>query len=183
MNDILSVPHRNYGLLAEFEEPEALTMGVQKARAAGFRKMDAYTPFPIDGLAEELGKAPTRLPVVALVGGILGGITGYGMQYYASVISYPMNVGGRPHHSWPAFIPIVFELTVLGAALFTVLGMLALNGLPMPHHPLFGVPEFESASRDRFFLLIEATDPQFDLERTRQFLQEMGPHKVLDVPR
>ena len=124
--------------------------------------MEAYTPIPLHGLTDALGTRPTRLPYLTLTGALLGGVGGYALQYYCSVIAYPMNVGGRPFHSWPSFVPIVFELAVLGAALFSVLGMLALNGLPMPYHPLFNVPEFRLASRNRFFLCIEARDPAFD---------------------
>src|SRR5688572_30326747 len=159
-----------YGLVAEFEHPEELLAATKRAHEAGYRRMGAYTPIPVEGLFEALGIAPTKLPWLTLLGGVLGGVTGYAMQYYASVIAYPLNVGGRPYHSWPSFVPIVFELTVLGAALFTVLGMLALNGLPTPYHPLFHVPQFKLASRNRFFLCIQARDPAFDLGRTREFL-------------
>jgi hypothetical protein len=179
---IHTVP-RIYGLLAQFDHPEELLEAASKAHAAGFRRVSAYTPFPIEGLSEVLGKAPTRLPLITLVGGILGGISGFGMQYWACVISYPMNIGGRPDFSWPAFIPITFEMTILGASLCTVLGMLALNGLPQPYHPLFSVPEFESASRDRFFLAIESRDPQFDIASTSAFLMDLHPSKVMEVPK
>jgi hypothetical protein len=172
-----------YGLLAQFEHPEELMLAAGKAHAAGFIRVSAYSPFPIEGLSDALGKAPTRLPLITLAGGILGGLAGYGMQYYACVISYPMNVGGRPDHSWPSFIPITFEMTILGASLCTVLGILALNGLPQPYHPLFNVPEFDAASRDRFFLAIESRDPQFEIETTRTFLLGLNPSKVLEVPR
>lgn len=171
-----------YGLLAEFERPETLRVAARCAREAGFRRMDAYTPIPVHGLAEALGQVPTRLPLITLLGGVLGALTGYAMQYYASVVSYPLNVGGRPLHSWPAFVPIVFELAVLGASLFAVLGMLGLSGLPLPHHPLFNLAEFKLASRDRFFLCIEAADPAFDREQTRRFLTGLGARSVLEVP-
>src|SRR4029079_7424880 len=169
-----------YGLLAEFEQGEALNAAVHKAYAAGYRRMNGYTPFPLDGLFEALGRKPTRLPLLTLAGGIAGGSAAYFMLYYASVISYPINVGGRPLHSWPAFIPITFELTVLGASFAAFFGMLALNGLPHPYHPLFNVPEFKLASRDRFFLCIQARDPLFNLGRTRQFLEKLTP-KVYEV--
>lgn len=172
-----------YGLLAQFEQPDAILSAAQSAHTAGFQRVSAYTPFPVEGLSEALGKTSTGLPWITLSGGIIGGISGYGMQYYASVISYPMNVGGRPDHSWPAFIPITFEMTILGASICTVLGMLALNGLPMPYHPLFNLAEFEAASRDRFFLVIEARDPRFELESTRIFLQDLGATLVREVPR
>lgn len=172
-----------YGLLAQFDQPEALREAAHAVHERGFRQMDAYTPFLIEGLSNALGKVPTKLPLLTLIGGILGGITGYAMQCYASVISYPLNVGGRPYHSWPAFIPIVFELTILGAALFSVLGMLGLSGLPMPYHPLFNVSEFKLASRDQFFLCIEARDPQFDVDSTRALLMSLGASAVFEVPR
>jgi hypothetical protein len=173
-------PKLPYGLLAEFEQGETLIAAVHKAYAAGYRQMNGYTPFPIDGLFEALGQRPTRLPLLTLAGGFAGGCAGYFMLYYASVISYPINVGGRPLHSWPAFIPITFELTVLGAAFAAFFGMLALNGLPHPYHPLFNVPAFKLASRDRFFLCIQARDPLFNLNDTRQFLEQLTP-KVHEV--
>jgi hypothetical protein len=172
-----------YGLLAEFEHAEDLLEATRKTRAAGYRRIDAYTPIPIHGLTEAMGSVPTRLPWLTLLGGLLGAATGYGMQYYATVLHYPLNIGGRPYHSWPAYVPIIFELTVLGAALFSVFGMLALNGLPMPYHPVFNVPQFRLASRDRFFLCIEARDAAFDEEKTAQFLQSLNPHGVWEVPR
>lgn len=171
-----------YGVLAEFEHPEDLLAATHRAYEAGFRRMDAYAPIPVEGLNAALGKGPSRLPWLTFTGGLLGAISGYALQYYAMVIDYPMNVGGRPYHSWPAFIPIVFELTILGASLFSVLGMLALNGLPMPYHPVFNVPEFRLATRDRFFLCIQARDPMFERDRTRQFLETLAPRAVLDVP-
>jgi hypothetical protein len=170
-----------YGLLGEFETSESLIEAARKAHAAGYRKMNAYTPFPLEGLSQALGQPPTRLPWLVLLGGFCGGSAGYAMLYYASVISYPINIGGRPLHSWPAFIPITFEMTVLGAAFTAFLGMLALNGLPHPHHPLFAVPAFSLASRDRFFLCIQSRDPLFQLGATRQFLESL-PARVHEVP-
>lgn len=164
-----------YGWLAEFETPEALLAAVRSARGAGYRRMDAYTPFPIEHLAEELGFHHTRLPLLVLIGGLLGCAAGFLMQYYASVIDYPLNIGRRPLNSWPAFVPITFECTILAAALTTVLGMLALNGLPKPHHPLFNHPRFALASRNRFFLCIEATDRKFNREATEKFLAGLRP--------
>lgn len=170
-----------YGLMAEFEGPEALLEATKSAYARGFRKLDAYSPFPIDGLAEALGMHHTWLSALILGGGILGAITGYAMQYYSSVISYPINAGGKPHHSWPAFIPITFELAVLFAAIVAVLGMLGLNGLPQPYHPVFNVESFTQASQDRFFLTIEADDPMFDLVETRGYLETLEPIEVVDI--
>lgn len=170
-----------YGLLAEFEEGEALVTAARLAHAAGYRQMNGYTPFPVHGLSQALGQKASRLPLLVLIGGILGGSAGYFMQYYASVISYPINVGGRPLHSWPAFIPITFEMTVLGAAFAAFFGMLALNGLPHPYHPLFNVPAFSLASRNRFFLCIQAGDPLFDLKETRRFLEKLHA-RVHEVP-
>jgi hypothetical protein len=172
-----------FGLMAEFEQAEALLVAARRAYAAGYRRIDAYTPIPVEGLSEALGSRPTRLPFLTLLGGVLGAAAGYALQYYASVIAYPLNVGGRPLHSWPAFVPVIFELAILGAALFSVLGMLALNGLPMPYHPVFNVLEFKLASRNRFFLAIEARDPQFNPESTRAFLADLQPRSVHEVPR
>jgi hypothetical protein len=170
-----------YGLLAEFDTPDGLVTATRQAHARGFRQMDAYSPFPIEELPEALGVRKTRLPLLVLIGGILGGATGFLMQWYSSVVAYPMNVGGRPLNSWPAFIVVTFELTILGAALFAVLGMLALNGLPMPYHPVFNVPSFALATRDRFFLCVEATDPLFDRAATAEFLRGLQPRAVSEV--
>jgi len=173
-----------YGLMAEFGDPTSIVVAARRANEAGYRKMDAYTPFPIEELAEALGyKSRGRLPKIVLAGGAAGCLGGFLLQYWCSVVAYPLNVGGRPLNSWPSFIPITFETTVLCAALSAVLGMLALNGLPMPYHPVFNVPEFALATRDRFFLCIEAKDPRFDFERTKQFLEGLGPVKVFDVGR
>jgi hypothetical protein len=158
-----------------------LRSATQQAYADGYRRMDAYTPFPVEGLAEALGLHRTRLPLVVLLGGLVGCIGGFALQYYAAVIDYPINVGGRPLNSWPAFVPVTFETTILCAALAAVLGMLALNGLPMPYHPVFNVPRFELATRDHFFLCIEATDPRFDRQGTRQFLERLGSREVTEV--
>ncbi|MGH9603262.1 MAG: DUF3341 domain-containing protein [Terriglobales bacterium] len=171
-----------YGLLAEFDSPTAVVAAARSAHEAGYRKMDAYSPFPIEDLTEAIGFRHTRLPMVVLTGGILGAVGGFGLQYWVSVIEYPLNVGGKPLLSWPSFIPVTFETTVLVTALFAVLGMLALNGMPMPYHPVFNVPEFALASKDKFFLCLEATDPQFDPVASRKFLESLEPKAVWEVP-
>jgi len=170
-----------YGIMAEFHSPEALVAAAQRAHGAGYRRMDGYTPFPVEGLAEAVGFHKTRLPLLVLIGGLTGLIGGLGMQVYLSSVAYPLNVGGRPLVSIPYFIPVTFELKILLAALTAVFGMLALNGLPMPYHPVFNDPRFEMASRHRFFLCIEARDPQFDLEKTSRFLQQMSPDDVVAI--
>lgn len=171
-----------YGLMAEYDHPEELLEATQRAYAAGYRRMDAYSPFPVEGMAGALGiTGRPVLPLLVLVGGIVGAIGGYMLQYYTSVISYPLNIGGRPLHSWPSFIPVTFEGTILVAAVTAVLGMLALNGLPRPHHPVFNVARFERASSDQFFLCIESEDTQFDYDGTKQFLLSTAPREVADV--
>ena len=170
-----------YGLLAEFDNPDELIHAVRRARAAGYRKMDAYTPFPVEHLAEELGFHRSGLPLIVLIGGVLGCAAGFAMQYWMSAIDYPLNIGGRPLNSWPAFIPVTFEMTILVAALAAVLGMLALNRLPMPYHALFNSPRFALASRNRFFLCIESVDKRFSRELTAKFLSELKPQGVSEV--
>jgi hypothetical protein len=167
--------------MAEFEDPSSLVAATNRAREEGYRWMDAYSPFPIEELHEALGEHHSRLPLVVLIGGLVGCIGGYALQYWISVIAYPINVGGKPLHSWPAFIPVTFECTILAAALSAVLGMLALNGLPMPYHPVFNVPRFALASRNRFFLVIEARDPKFEMGPTREFLESLAPREVTTV--
>ncbi len=170
-----------YGLMAEFETPEELLHAAQQAHQAGYRELDAYSPFEVEGVAEAIGARPSRIPYIVLAGGILGGVGGYFMQWYYSVIGYPISVGGKPLHSWPSFIPVTFELTILGAALFGLLGMIILNGLPELYHPVFNVPGFGRASLDRFFLAIEAKDPNFDLKQTRAFLENLHAFSVSEV--
>jgi hypothetical protein len=170
-----------YGLMAEFDHPEDLVEAVRKTRAAGYRRFDAFSPFPIEGLAEEMGRHHNELPLLVLLGGIVGCIAGFSLQYWVSVVEFPLNVGGRPLNSWPSFIPVTFECAILAAALTAVLGMLALNGLPRPYHPVFNVERFALASRNRFFLCIEARDPKFQPEEVRRFLEGLHPHEVADV--
>ena len=170
-----------HGLMAEFDDPKALVHAAEKARLAGYKKMDAYTPIPIEELEEALGLRRTRLPIAVFIGGVCGGLSGFALEYWTQAIAYPMNVGGRPYNSWPQFIPVVFELTVLGSALTAFVGMWALNKLPQPYHPVFNVPEFARASTDRFFLCIEATDPRFDLGGTKRFLEALKPVGVSEV--
>jgi Protein of unknown function (DUF3341) len=172
-----------YGLAAEFESPTALVNAANKAREAGYRKMDAYSPIPIEELHRALGLPDTKLPWIVLGGGLTGALAGYGLQYWASTIVYPFNIGGRPFHSWPSFIVPAFETTILFAAGAAVLGMILLNGLPMPYHPMFNARRFAMASRDRFFLCIESQDAKFDQNTTRRFLESLGPREVSDVER
>lgn len=171
-----------HGLMAEFDSPTELVLAARRAHDQGYRKMDAYTPFPIEELSDAIGFRHTRLPLVVLIGGIVGCLGGYGLQYWVSAIEYPLNVGGRPYNSWPSFIPITFETTVLVAAVSAVLGMLALNGLPMPYHPVFNVKSFALASKDKFFLCIEAEDPLYDRAATEHFLKTLRPREIAEVP-
>jgi hypothetical protein len=172
-----------YGLMAEFASPEELLRAAQEAYDAGYRKMDAYSPSQVDGVAEAIGFKETRVPLVVLIGGIFGALTAYGMQYYSAVHGYPLNVGGRPLHSWPAFIPITFELTVLFAAFAAVFGMLLMNRLPKPYHPVFNVPQFKLASQTRFFLCLQADDLEFSGESAQRFLESLGPLAIHEVER
>jgi ActD protein len=170
-----------YGTMAEFDSATALFDAARSTRQAGYTKIDAYSPFPIEGLAEEIG-APHDVPLVVLIGGIIGGLTGYLMQYWMSAVDYPLNIGGKPPHSWPAFIVITFEMTILFAGISAVFGMLALNGLPMPYHPVFNVPRFALASKDRFFLIVFSSDPKYDAAGTRDFLKGLRPRSISEVP-
>ena len=170
-----------YGLMAEFDNPTDVVNAAHAAHEAGYRRIDAYSPYPIEALSEAIGVHSTKMPLIVLIGGIIGGLAGYLLQYYTHVIDYPLNVGGKPFHSWPAFIPVTFEMTVLGAGLFAVFGMLAMNGLPEPYHPVFNAPNFALASRDRFFVLVESADPKFDRERTAEFLRTLNAREVTDV--
>ena len=170
-----------YGLMAEFDNSTALVEAAWRAHHEGYRKMDAYSPIPIEELNEALELKRTRLPLLVLIGGILGGLGGFSLEYWISVIAYPMNVGDRPLNSWPQFIPVTFETTVLGAALTAFFGMWALNKLPQPYHPVFNVDAFSRASTDRFFLVIEMRDPRFDRTSTWNFLESTHPIGVSEV--
>ncbi|MBU0676571.1 MAG: DUF3341 domain-containing protein [Verrucomicrobia bacterium] len=170
-----------YGLTAEFDSPEALIVAAEKIRDAGYRDIDAFTPFPVHGLTEAMGVKRSWLGWLVLLGGVLGGSGGLYLQYWINVIEFPVNIGGRPFFSWPAFVPVIFECTVLGAALFAVFGMFGLNGLPRPHHPIFDAEGFERASDDRFFIAIEAGDPCFDFEETRRFMNGLQAMAVTEV--
>ncbi len=176
----MSAPKR-YGLMAEFETPQELVEAARRTNEAGFTRFDAYSPYPIEALTEALDIHERKLPAVVLGGGILGGLCGFGLCYWCSVISFPLNVGGKPYNSVPAFIVPTFEMTILFAAFAAVLGLLGLNGLPMPYHPVFNTPRFALASRDRFFLCIETRDPKFDHDETWAFLTKLGPRVVMDV--
>ncbi|HEV8336637.1 MAG TPA: DUF3341 domain-containing protein [Candidatus Polarisedimenticolia bacterium] len=171
-----------YGLMAEFADATSIVAAARRAHAEGYRRIDGYSPFPIEELGEALGtRTRGRLPKIVFAGGLLGCAAGFGLQYWCSAVDYPLNIGGKPLNSWPSFIPITFELTILFASLAAVLGMLGLNGLPRPYHPVFNVPEFRLASRDRFFLCIEASDPKFDASATRLFLESLTPGQVYEV--
>jgi Protein of unknown function (DUF3341) len=180
----MNLPHPHlYGLLGEFDSPKQLMDAAKKVREAGYRRIDAFVPFPVEGLSQALGlgRKHDLVPVLALAGGFAGGLTGFFFQLWANVSSYPMDIAGRPLNSWPAFIPITFELTILGASLSAVFGMLALNKLPQPHHPLFNVERFKRASNDKFFLCIESHDRKFHLEETARFLQSINAQHVTEV--
>jgi hypothetical protein len=170
-----------YGLMAEFDSTQALLDAAHKVREAGYTKTDAYSPMPIHGVAEALGMKERKVAPFVLCGGIFGAMAGYSLQYVTSVIAYPMNIGGRPLHSWVSFIPPTFELTILFASFAAVLSMLVLNGLPRPYHPVFNVERFALASQTGFFLAIEAADPRFDEEQTRAFLTSLNPREVVPV--
>ena len=171
-----------YGVMAEFPDATSLVEAARRTHAEGYRKTDAYSPFPIHELFDALDAHDRRVQLFILCGGIVGMLAGFGLCYWVSAIAYPLNVGGRPLNSWPSFIPVTFEVTILLASFTAVLSMLGLNGLPMPYHPVFNVKRFrESASQDGFFLAIEAEDPKFDREKTRAFLQSLGPKEVNDV--
>jgi hypothetical protein len=171
-----------YGVMAEFDSAQSLLVAARHTHEAGYRKIDAYSPFPVEELAEAIGFHSNRVALVTLIGAIIGGLSGYLLQYWIATIAYPINVGGRPFHSWPSFIVVTFEMTILFGGISAVFGMLALNGLPMPYHPVFNVPRFAMASKDRFFLIIFATDPKYDQVGTRRFLEGLNPRSISEVP-
>jgi ActD protein len=171
-----------YGMMAEFDSATDLVAAAHRTHEAGYERIDAYSPFPVEGLAEAIGFHRNAVPLVVLIGGLIGGLSGYAMQYWISTISYPINVGGKPYHSWPAFIVVTFEMTILFAGISAVLGMLALNGLPMPYHPVFNVPRFAFATKDRFFLIVFSADPKYEPTETRRLLESLGPKSIVEVP-
>ena len=173
---------RNYGLMAEFDNVNDAITAARRTYAAGYRRMDAYAPFPVEELSEAVGFHSNGVALVCLVGGLLGGTAAYILQWWINTISYPVNIGGRPLHSWPSFIIVTFEMTILFSGLSAVFGMLSLNGLPMPYHPVFNVPQFEAASKDRFFLVVFASDRNYDPAATREFLEGLNPVSVAEVP-
>ena len=170
-----------YGVMAQFDNPDDVLAAAKAAFAAGYRKLDAYSPLPVHGLADAIGYKRTLLPWLVFCMGIVGAIAGYGLCYWVSVIDYPLNIGGRPFRSGPSFIPVTFELTILFSAMTSAFGMLIANGLPQPYHPVFNVANFARASSDLFFLCIEAEDEKFDMEETTRFLQSLNPQEVSQV--
>jgi Protein of unknown function (DUF3341) len=172
----------NYGLMAEFDSATDLVAAAERTREAGYKKLDAYSPFPVEGLSEAIGFHHDRVALVTLIGGIIGGTTGYLMQYWMEAVSYPTNIGGKPYNSWPSFVVITFEMTILFAAISAVVSMIVLNGLPMPYHPVFNVPRFELASKDKFFLIVFASDQKFDEGETRRFMEGLNPRSISEVP-
>jgi hypothetical protein len=176
-------PKGTYGVMAEFNTPTELVAAGQKAYAAGYRRMDAYTPYPVEEMEEVIGVRKTILPWLVFFGGLFGGMAGYGLEYWTQVIHYPLIIGGKPFHSWPNYIPIWFETTVLGASITAVIAMLGLNGLPQPYHPVFNIDSFlEHGQRDKFYLVIESTDPKFNKDSSLQFLSGLDPAQVWEVP-
>ncbi|TFY97224.1 DUF3341 domain-containing protein [Ramlibacter humi] len=168
--------------MAEFADADELLAAARRVREAGYQRAEAYSPFHVDGLAEALGFTRNRVPAFTFVGGVLGGAGGFFLQWYSAVIDFPVNVAGRPLNSWPMFIPVTFEMAVLGAAFAALISMLAANGLPRLRHPLFAVAEFDLATRNRFFLCLRCDDPAFEPQRARELLQAMHPMRCVEVP-
>lgn len=178
----MSEPTHPWGLLASFESADALLAATNAVRAAGYRKLDAYSPFPVDGLAEAVGQTRNWVPLITLLGAIAGGVFGFWIQWWTAAVDFPINVGGRPYNSWPAFMLVTFEMAVLVGSCTAFASVLALNRLPKLYHPLFNVPQFDLASRNRFYLSVEASDPQFDSVRTRELLERQSPLGIMEVP-
>ena len=177
----LPPPDVIYGLMAEFDDATSLVQAAKRTYAAGYRAIDTFSPYPIEEAWEAIGQHDRRLSLIVLGGGLTGLVSGLALQYWVHVFAYPMNIAGKPLNSWPQFIPVTFELTILFAALSGVIGMILLNGLPMPYHPVFNVQRFERASRDKFFLLVESTDPKFDRTGTHDFLKGLNPSEINEV--
>jgi hypothetical protein len=171
-----------FGMMAEFDTPTDIVVAARRTSEAGYKKIDAYSPFPIEELAEAIGFHHNGVALITLIGGLLGLFGGFMLQWWVNTISYPINIGGRPPNSWPAFIPVTFEMTILFAGLSAVFGMLVLNGLPMPYHPVFNVPRFERATQDKFFLIIFSSDARYDTIHTRAFLEGLGAKSISEVP-
>lgn len=171
-----------YGLMAEFDTVDSVITAAHRVYEAGYRKIDAYSPFPLEELSEAIGFEKNGVALVCLCGGVLGGTAAYFLQWWINTIAYPVNIGGRPFHSWPSFIIVTFEMTILFSGLSAVFGMLALNGLPMPYHPVFNVPQFDAASRDKFFIVVFSSDKKYDPAKTRAFLESLNPTSVAEVP-
>jgi hypothetical protein len=171
-----------FGLMAEFDDPNGLISAAKRAYAAGYRQIDTFSPYPIEEAWEAIGHHDRRMPLIVLAGGLTGLATGIGLQEWVHNLAYPINVAGKPLNSWPQFVPVTFELTILFAALAGVIGMILLNGLPMPYHPVFNVPRFAMATKDRFFLIVFSTDPKYSPTGTRQFLDSLGPRSISEVP-
>ncbi len=176
-------PVKPYGIVAEFDSAEQLVAAAEAAKVSGYRKMDAYSPFPIHELSDAIGFKDVKVPWIVLAGGLVGATLGYTLEWYTSVIDYPLNVGGKPLNSLPAFFPVMFEATILFAAIGAFVGMLALNGLPRPYHSIFNTPGFQRASQDRFYLCIESDDPNYDSSETKAFLITLSPISVAEVPK
>jgi hypothetical protein len=176
-----ALPPAVYGLMAEFDDPNALVRAARRTYEAGYRRIDAFSPYPIEEVWEAIGQHDRRLSFIVLTGGVIGLLSGLALQEWVHQVAYPINIGGKPLNSWPQFVPVMFELTILFAALSAVFGMIILNGLPQPYHPVFNVPRFEHASRDKFFLLVESTDPKFDRAKTLEFLKGLNPSEVNEV--
>ena len=176
-----ALPPAIYGLMAEFDDPTSLVKAAKQTYGAGYRQIDTFSPYPIEEAWEAIGQHDTRLSKIVLAGGLTGLLSGIGLQEWVHEIAYPINIAGKPLNIWPQFVPVTFELTILFAAIAGVLGMIILNGLPMPYHPVFNVARFERASRDKFFLLVESTDPKFDRLQTLNFLKGLNPSEVNEV--